>query len=302
MKKRSPVFKVILLLLTGMVLVWRVSACTQQPQSPPAQSSPLASAPAGVSALISQFACVPTSAEYQAAELEEIIDGDTIEVRIGKGAYRVRYIGIDAPERDEGQGPAATQFNTGLVEGQTLYLLKDVSDTDAYGRLLRYVFTDDAFVNYELLLNGYARQGSYAPDTACDETFTAAQQSARQNSAGIWASPQEAGQAAVQITALQYRGPGGENEPGEYVEIQNTGAQTVDLTGWYLKDQGKNRFEFPSLQMEAGQTCRIYTNEDHPESCGLSFSSTSAGVWNNNGDCAALHDADGLVIDEYCYP
>ncbi|MEA2016532.1 MAG: thermonuclease family protein [Actinomycetota bacterium] len=73
-----------------------------------------------------------------------VIDGDTIELENGD---IVRYIGINTPETDEFYGDIATSKNSDLVLNKTLRLEKDVSETDKYGRLLRYVYVGDIFVN-----------------------------------------------------------------------------------------------------------------------------------------------------------
>jgi len=73
------------------------------------------------------------------AQVVEVVDGDTINVRIDGQEYSVRYIGIDAPEThdpEEGvewMGPEATQANKNLVSGRRVYLEEDVSETDYYG-------------------------------------------------------------------------------------------------------------------------------------------------------------------------
>jgi endonuclease YncB( thermonuclease family) len=88
-----------------------------------------------------------------------VIDGDTIDVVINGAEYRVRYIGIDTPENttsNEYYGPQATAKNKALVEGKLVILVKDVSETDRYSRLLRYVIVDGLFVNYELVRQGFA--------------------------------------------------------------------------------------------------------------------------------------------------
>jgi micrococcal nuclease len=124
----------------------------------------------------------------QAATLRRLIDGDTIEVELADGAlYRVRYIGINAPGSGERLFLAANTLNSELLAGKTILLVKDVSEVDRYDRLLRYVLAGDVFVNYELVRLGLAEPGSYPPDTACDETFFEAAQTARQAGLGIWA-------------------------------------------------------------------------------------------------------------------
>ncbi|WP_376793275.1 thermonuclease family protein [Thermoflexus sp.] len=85
------------------------------------------------------LACLPLGGTRQTAALIKVIDGDTIDVSIGGGAFRIRYIGIDTPEQGEPYYAEATEENRRLTEGKTLYLIKDVSETDRYGRILRYV-------------------------------------------------------------------------------------------------------------------------------------------------------------------
>ena len=309
------------MLLAAMVMAFRVSACTVDTPPPSGRPEATDSQPAvvvtqtsssiltqpaegeaGIEDLLTQYPCTQIN-EPETAQLIRVIDGDTVDVRMGGQEYRVRYIGINAPESDEGLGSEASQANADLVEGQTLYLVQDESETDLYGRLLRYVFTSGVFVNYELAAQGWARQGDYPPDTACSETLKNAEQTARDAGLGLWADS-EAGSngSAIEIVNIFYNGEAGENEPDEYVEIRNAGAETVNLTGWYLKDQGSNRFVFPDLEMKAGEICRIYTNENHSESCRLSFEQSGSAVWNNGGDCAALYNPEGYLINEYCYP
>lgn len=131
------------------------------------------------------------------AVVDYVIDGDTIEVLVNGRGYRVRYIGVDTPERDEPFYDEATQANEQLVAGQELILVKDVSETDRYGRLLRYIYlTDGTFVNAELLRLGYARLVTFPPDVARQEQFQQLQTAAREASLGLWALSEMADPAA----------------------------------------------------------------------------------------------------------
>ena len=121
------------------------------------------------------------------AEVIRVIDGDTIEVEIDGSSYRVRYIGIDTPEVGQPCADEATEKNRELVEGKVVWLEKDVSETDRYGRLLRYVYVDDTFVNDELVRLGYAVVSTYPPDVAHEDDFVTAEFMARiVNVVGIW--------------------------------------------------------------------------------------------------------------------
>lgn len=115
-----------------------------------------------------------------------IIDGDTIEVKTGNEFYDVRYIGIDAPELGESFGVEAMEKNRELIEGKTIRLEKDISETDQYNRLLGYIYVDDTFVNAELVRLGYAQAVSYPPNTKHDNLFKDLETKAKDVNIGLW--------------------------------------------------------------------------------------------------------------------
>ena len=114
----------------------------------------------------------------QDAVTVEVIDGDTIDVRLDGRIIRVRYIGVDTPERGEPCYAEATNYNRSLVQGKTLTLVRDTSDYGPYDRLLRYVYADGVFVNLALVQAGYAEASYYAPNGKHRHDFEAAQGSA----------------------------------------------------------------------------------------------------------------------------
>ena len=121
------------------------------------------------------------------ARVIRVIDGDTIAI---EGGYRVRYIGIDTPEihpQMEAFGAEAWQANRQLVEGKEVRLEQDVSETDRYGRLLRYVYVDNIMVNAELVRQGLAVAKAYPPDTEYHELLAELERQARLAGKGMWA-------------------------------------------------------------------------------------------------------------------
>lgn len=120
----------------------------------------------------------PTDARFTEAQVVRVVDGDTIKVTLAGQTVSVRYIGIDAPEMETPEGRAAQAQNSALVSGRTVRLEQDVSETDRYGRLLRYVWVDDVLVNAELVRLGHARAAAYPPDTRYQEFLEAQQQAA----------------------------------------------------------------------------------------------------------------------------
>ena len=114
------------------------------------------------------------------AQVVRVIDGDTIEVNIAGKSYKVRYIGIDTPETGEWMAPEATAKNEELVGGKVVRLEKDVSETDRYGRLLRYVWVGDLMVNAKLVWLGCAQVSTYPPDVKYADHFLRLQRDARE--------------------------------------------------------------------------------------------------------------------------
>ena len=130
-------------------------------------------------------------AELQQATVERVVDGDTIIVELDGVEQRVRLIGIDTPEsvhpdesRNTEAGDVASDHTKSIVKsGDRVYLQKDVSDTDKYDRLLRYVWLEKPtdtnneseiktkMLNAILISEGYAEPKEYEPDTAYADTF-----------------------------------------------------------------------------------------------------------------------------------
>jgi micrococcal nuclease len=127
--------------------------------------------------------------------LVSVIDGDTIEVLVGGREARLRLIGMDTPETNQGPvcyGPEAAAKVEELLGpvAERLLLEKDVSETDRYGRLLRYVWfvgaSERSMLNLELVRQGYARVATFPPDVKYEATFLQAEREAREGQRGLW--------------------------------------------------------------------------------------------------------------------
>ena len=81
----------------------------------------------------------------------------------------------------------AWQANRRLIEGKEVRLERDLSDTDKYGRLLRYVYVDDTLVNAELVRLGLAEARAYPPDTRYQDLLAQLEREARRDGRGMWA-------------------------------------------------------------------------------------------------------------------
>jgi endonuclease YncB( thermonuclease family) len=96
-------------------------------------------------------------ARLPSARVTEVIDGDTIEVLLDGQRLRLRYFGVDTPERGDKCYREALDRNQALL-AETVLLLADGRDTDRFGRLLRYVFlSDGTSVDATLVAEGFGR-------------------------------------------------------------------------------------------------------------------------------------------------
>jgi micrococcal nuclease len=125
------------------------------------------------------------------------IDGDTVDVRIGRRRERVRLIGVNTPETVDPRrpvecfGPEAKQATKHLLPpGTPVRLERDAEPRDDYGRLLVYLYraTDGRFINLDLVAQGFAVPLRIAPNTAHATEFAAAARSAEQASLGLWSA------------------------------------------------------------------------------------------------------------------
>ncbi|MBP8591185.1 thermonuclease family protein [Candidatus Shapirobacteria bacterium] len=129
------------------------------------------------------------SQEREKAKVARVIDGDTIELEDGR---KVRYIGIDTPETVDPKKPVqcygkeAYLENKSLVEGKEIEMEKDVSETDHYGRFLRYVWAKEVFINEYLVREGFAHAVTFPPDVKYQGLFLEAERKAREESKGFW--------------------------------------------------------------------------------------------------------------------
>ena len=134
--------------------------------------------------------------ETETARVVRVVDGDTVIIDRGRGNERLRYIGMDTPESVKPGTPVefmakeASAANAAMVEGRTVVLERDVSETDQYDRLLRYVWVRDGdawrFVNLELVRQGFAQVATFPPDVRWTDVLRDAQRAARDAGIGLW--------------------------------------------------------------------------------------------------------------------
>jgi len=134
----------------------------------------------------------------------KVYDGDTFQIDTGE---KVRLLGIDTPEKWNSEkldkdsertgkdkelikklGQLASDYAEALLLNQKVVLVADStnSDTDRYGRLLRYAYLEDGtFFNLRIIRDGYAYAYTKYPVIYAEE-FITAQHEARESKKGLW--------------------------------------------------------------------------------------------------------------------
>ncbi|MGX6443577.1 thermonuclease family protein [Neobacillus sp. K501] len=129
--------------------------------------------------------------------LVDIIDGDTIKIRVNGKVETVRYLLVDTPESKNPktciQHFAMEAFfrNNELVKSGVLTMeLEQGSTRDSFGRLLAYVYVDGKLIQETLLKEGYARLGYILdPPYKYLDPFKKDENLAKRNKRNIWSVP-----------------------------------------------------------------------------------------------------------------
>lgn len=202
------------------------------------------------------------------ARVTSATEGDSMHVSVDGEDALVRYLGIDSPDRGS-ESTNAKLANQKLVEGQVVYLEKDVTAVDTYGRLLRYVWlADGRLLNQELVRLGCAAVIGQAPGLKYQDRLLRAQGAAQEaqrtcslqdvatpteSIAGLPALPPTpaptavlrsapgSGRGSANTTANLRSGPGteydvsGQLAPGDTVQL----AGCNDACDWYKLNSGQ---------------------------------------------------------------
>ena len=237
---------------------------------------------------------VPAASATRALVVE-VVDGDTIRVSVDGSIHRVRYIGINAPERQEPLGPAATAANRELVAGGIVYVERDVSETDEFGRLLRYVYLPDGtFVNGDMVRRGLAEARAYPPDVGLQTVLDALEEEAQEAGRGMWelaATSAPPGEPGLRILAV--------DAEAEVVDLINGGDDTLDLTGWTLFSERGNQVCRLAGELEPGESLRVWSLARDGYRGGFNCRFEEP-IWNNHEpDRALLYAPDGTLVDSH---
>jgi micrococcal nuclease len=115
--------------------------------------------------------------------VSSVLDGDTIKLSNGQ---TVRLIGLNAAESGQSCSSEATDKLKEFILGKEVILEQDVDDKDQYGRLLRYIYVDNKFVNLEMVRLGLAHKYEYGSNMKYSSKFEQAEVEAKENKGCLW--------------------------------------------------------------------------------------------------------------------
>ncbi|HEX6299535.1 MAG TPA: lamin tail domain-containing protein [Acidimicrobiia bacterium] len=235
-----------------------------------------------------------------ASEVVSITDGDTLQVMTSEQELSVRLAAINAPDLGECLHEEATAHLMARVSNAPISL--EVVGIDQFDRTLAHVLFDDRHINHEMVAIGLALV-SDPVDDPYRAVLLDAEEAAFDTGMGLWAgdacgvgppSPDIAIDPAA--SEPDPRGPDEDRLGDEVVTVANQGTETVDISGWTLRDtSSRHRYTFPEGTV-VGPGEAFEVRSDHP-----GWSPGSSAVWNNDGDMALLLDPVGQVVSRWRY-
>lgn len=227
--------------------------------------------------------------------VSRVVDGDTIQLANGDV---VRLIGIDAPEKDHPYSDEVVD-QLRILEGKTVRMEKDRTNTDRYGRYLRYVFLGDKFVNLELVRDGLAYAYVVNPDKKYESEFLEAEALARSSKSGIWRTSEHS--ECISLGEFRYNAAGEDdkNVNGEYFVVKNGCDHAISMSGWKARNSYMS-FPIPEVAMPQGSEVKIHSGFGNVTSS-AAFLSSDRPIWNNKGDTIYLRDGAGDIVFSKSY-
>ncbi|MBU4032501.1 MAG: thermonuclease family protein [Candidatus Thermoplasmatota archaeon] len=232
---------------------------------------------------------------YSASEyIDYIYDGDTFKTVEGDV---IRLLGVNTEEKGMEHADAAKQKLEMLLNNGEIRLERDEVDKDRYGRLLRHVWSGDVFVNVELVRGGYAHVYIIEPNVKYSAELWTAQDEAVANQQVLWEpSPYD-----VELMEIQpVQGTDIEGLNLEKIVFRNNDQETLDISGWNVKDESVHIFRFNDMSVPAGGTVELKSGLGTDTTTEVYWQLDSS-IWNNAGDVCFLRDENGLLVDSWRY-
>jgi len=222
--------------------------------------------------------------EEEEIELEKVIlkravDGDTLELEDGRV---VRMLNINTPEKKENYYEEAKDF-TKNFENKTLSFL--FLGKDKYNRDLAKVYYQDTYLNLELVNDGLAVK--FLVEDSEKELFDNTENKAVKSSLGLWKKSDFFGCLDSEV------------KPSEEILIIKNKCDSLDLSGWLLRDESRKKYIFKQIQLENNGMMKIKSGKNEDKSADIFWN--IGDVWNNDRDTIYILDKNGLLVHHKSY-
>lgn len=232
------------------------------------------------------------------AIVTEVVDGDIIEVSINNLKYKVRLIGVDAPESsissmlkiDEPYYLLSKQYTIDTLLNNEIRLFVNSDKLlryDDYGRLLGLVIIDGRLFNIDQINTGFARKYSLNDTLIHSDAWVQSEQIAKNNFMGIWS---DLNNKCIIINEFMPN-PSGEDKQKEWIELKNVCQNDVNIKNWIIDDgeDGSNPYLIDNnTVIKANNYCVINAKDSNI-------------ILNNNYDSVRLFTPDLNIADDIKY-
>jgi endonuclease YncB( thermonuclease family) len=214
--------------------------------------------------------------DRESVVISRVIDGDTVELDDGR---TVRLLNINTEEKGRAWSSEASEYLRGYLNRSVEI---EVSGVGKYGRILGRLYSEDLYVNLEIVRLGLAHV--YLAEESEEKEFKKVEKEARNEETGIWEKSEYDGCLDVEI-----------NKKDEYVVIDDECG--LDFRGWSVKDESTKMYKIQEnigsfkLLSDKGEDVR---NEKYWG---------RGKVWNDDRDSIFIRDSSGLLVyyDSYGY-
>ena len=222
--------------------------------------------------------------EFDIRSVERVIDGDTIVV---DNDTHVRLLGINTPEKGEKYYNEAKEFLEMVSLNKTVELKYGSERYDRYGRVLAYIFIDDANVNKELVDEGYANFYFPSGKDVYYNSFVKAWEHCLKNNKYLCEKSDSVCAGCIELRKLDVE--------KQTVILYNNCSFSCSLNVWTIKDEGRKKFIFEDFILKANKQVSIVVgNKTNTEN--TLYWRDEEYVWTSSGDTLFLRDEEGKLV------
>ncbi|RLG12628.1 hypothetical protein DRN73_02100 [Candidatus Pacearchaeota archaeon] len=215
--------------------------------------------------------------------VERVIDGDTIVV----DGVHIRLLGINSPEKGEEYSKEATGYLRDIIFNKTVSLEYGKNKKDKYGRTLAYVFLNNENINLNSVRNGFSN--FYFPSGKDKHylEFKNAWEKCLKDNKNLCEKSLDKCAECIELEKFDYK--------KEIVSFRNLCSFNCDLEAWEIKDEGRKKFIFPKIILNASKEISIITGNGNDNENVL-FWRGKEYIWTKTGDTLFLRDKNHRLV------